>query len=187
MPTSSRRPAGIDGLTIVGLVGQAGVGKSSVARALERDGAVVIDADRLGHEVVAEDPRVRAALSAEYGADVYGPDGLDRRRVAAVVFRDAAARKRLNGLVHPGIVARIRAKLDALRAEAFRGVVVVDAALLLDWGFERECDLVLAVVAPRAAQLERLRAQRNWNAEDAGRVLDAQRSAAALRAANAAT
>ena len=187
MPTEARRRSGADGLFIVGLVGQAGSGKSTVARALERDGAVLIDADRLGHEVVQDDPRVRAALSAEYGADVYGPAGLDRRRVAAVVFRDAAARERLNRLVHPGILERIRARLDTLRAQGHRGVVVVDAALLLDWGFERECDAVFAVIAPRAAQLERLGAQRGWSVEDAERVLDVQRPVAALSAAADAT
>jgi dephospho-CoA kinase len=62
-------------------------------------------------------------------------------------------------------------------------VVVVDAALLLDWGFERDCDRVIAVVAPRAAQLERLREQRGWNAEDAILRLEAQRPAAAMTAA----
>jgi len=177
MPTDARRAPAGDGLFLVGLVGRAGSGKSTVARALERDGAVVIDADALGHEVTAEDQAVRAALSAEYGDDVYGPAGLDRARVAAVVFRDPAARERLNRLVHPRIVDRIRSRLDGLRADGFHGTVVVDAALLLDWGFERECDAVIAVTAPRDAQLERLRAQRGWSDAEAARRLDAQRPA----------
>jgi len=118
---------------------------------------------------------VRAALATEYGADVYGPAGLDRARVAAVVFRDAAARDRLNRLVHPRIVARIHRELDALRARGFRGTVVVDAALLLDWGFERECDAVLAVDAPRDSQVARLVAARGWTPADVARRLDAQR------------
>jgi len=135
----------------------------------------VIDADALGHAVTAGDPAVRAALSAEYGADVYGPAGLDRARVAAVVFHDAAARERLNRLVHPRIVERIRTRLDGLRADGFRGTVVVDAALLLDWGFERECDAVLTVDAPRDAQVARLAAARGWTTADVERRLDAQR------------
>ena len=183
MPISSRREPADDGLFIVGLVGQAGSGKSTVARGLERDGAVVIDADTLGHDIVIDDPDVRTALIAEYGADIYGPQGLDRRRVAAVVFQDAAARERLNRLMHPRIVDRMMARLRELRRQGFRGVVVVDAALLLDWGFEYECDAVMAVLAPRDAQLERLRAQRDWSAEEAARVLEVQRPPAALAAA----
>ena len=98
----------------VGLVGRAGSGKTTVARALEADGAVIIDADALGHEVTRDDPDVRAALSAEYGADVYGPGGLDRARVAARVFRDVEARERLNRLVHPRILERMRRRLEGL-------------------------------------------------------------------------
>ncbi len=183
MRTSARRDPADDGLLIVGLVGQAGSGKTTVARAIEREGAAVIDADALGRDIVNDDPDVRAALAAEYGDDVYGPSGLDRARVAGVVFRDAGARERLNRLVHPRIVDRVRAELNALRRRGFRGTVVVDAALLMDWGFERECDAVIAVVAPRAAQLERLRAQRGWSAEDASLRIGVQRSTAALTAA----
>jgi dephospho-CoA kinase len=176
MPTSSR-----DGMFLVGLVGQAGSGKTTVAQTLGRDGAVVIDADSLGHEVVNLDPQVRAALIEEYGADIYGPRGLDRRRVAERVFTDPEALARLNRLVHPRIVERIRVRLGELAASGYRGNVVLDAALLLDWGIARECDAVIAVIAPRTAQLERLAAQRGWNEQDATRVLESQRSTQALR------
>src|SRR5689334_18448276 len=120
-----RRTHAGDGLFILGLAGRAGSGKSTVARALESRGVPVIDADRLGHEVTDTDPEVRAALGAEYGPDVYRADGaLDRARVGAKVFSDPAARARLDRLVHPRILARIRARLDALRAASFHGVVV---------------------------------------------------------------
>lgn len=174
-----RAPAG-DGLWILGVVGQAGSGKTTVARALERDGATVIDADALGHAVTDDDPEVRAALIAEYGAEVYGPQGLDRARVAARVFRDPEARARLNRLVHPCIVRRIHERVDALRREGRHGIVVIDAALLLDFGLEREVDAVLAVTAPRAAQLERLERQRGWSRDEAERRLAAQRAAESL-------
>jgi dephospho-CoA kinase len=177
-----RRKSADDGLFIVGLVGGAGSGKTTVAQALAADGAEVIDADALGHEIADRDPAVRAALAAEYGASVYGPDGLDRRRVAAVVFRDVAARERLNRLVHPRILARIRARLEALRERGFRGVVVIDAALMLDWGLERECDAVLAVAAPEVARIERLVGTRGWSREEVERRLAAQRPARAMAA-----
>ncbi len=171
-----RRARADDGLLIVGLVGRAGSGKSAVARALGAQGAEVIDADGLGHDVTDSDPEVRAALSAEYGPDVYLASGeLDRRRVAAQVFAQPAALARLNALVHPRIVARIRSRLAALRAAGFRGAVIVDAALMLDWGFERECDAVLAVTAPADAQSARLVSARGWAPAEAARRLAAQR------------
>jgi dephospho-CoA kinase len=179
-----RRPAGADGLFVVGLVGRAGSGKTTVATTLVADGARVIEADRLGHEVTDHDPAVRAALEAEYGADVYRPDGtLDRARVAARVFADRDARKRLDQLTHPRIIERIRATLERLRAEHFQGVVVVDAALMLDWGLERECDAVLAVVAPESEQVARLQASRGWTKEQARARLAAQRTNEAFASA----
>ncbi len=176
MSTRRRRPAAGDGLFIVGLVGRAGGGKSTVAAALAAEGAVVIEADRLGHEVTDGDPQVRAALAREYGAGVYGPDGrLDRERVAARVFRDTAARARLDRLVHPRLVARIEGELEELRRRGFHGVVVLDAALLLEWGLERACDVVVAVTAPEPEQVRRLGRQRGWSEDEVRRRLAAQR------------
>jgi dephospho-CoA kinase len=182
VPRSRRGPA--TGPLVLALVGPTGSGKSTVARALASHGAEVVDADRLGHAVTDTDPEVRAALAAEYGAGVYAADGrLDRARVAARVFTDPAARARLNALVHPRIVDRIRAALAALRTRGFRGPVLVDGALLLDWGFERECDAVIAVTAPEAAQLARLTAARGWSEAEARRRLAAQPPEARLAAA----
>jgi dephospho-CoA kinase len=179
-----RRAASGDGLVIVGLVGRAGSGKSTVARSFAQAGVPVIDADRLGHEVTDTDPGVRAALREEYGDDVYREDGsLDRSRVGAKVFSDAAARARLNALVHPRILQLIRRRLEEIVARAYRGVVVVDAALMLDWGFERECDVVLAVTAPESEQVSRLVSSRGWTPEAARARLAAQRTNDAFAAA----
>ena len=179
-----RRPAAGDGLFILGLIGRAGSGKTTVARALEHDGARVIEADRVGHEVADRDPGVREGLIADYGAGVYRADGtLDRGRVAARVFRDPEVRARLDRLVHPRIVARIREEIGQLRREGFRGVVVVDAALMPRWGFERECDAVIAVVAPESAQVARLVRGRGWSEAEARARLAAQDSNEASSAA----
>jgi dephospho-CoA kinase len=184
MSTRARRAPAGDGLFIVGLVGRAGSGKSAVAGALAADGAIVIEADLVGHEVTDRDPEVRAALAREYGDDIYRPDGrLDRERVAARVFRDPAARSRLDLLVHPRLVARLEARLGELRARGARGVVVLDAALLLEWGLERGCDAVVAVTAPEAEQVRRLVRGRGWTEAEARSRLLAQRTDEAFCAA----
>ena len=173
-----------DGLFIVGLVGRAGSGKSTVAQALVADGGVWIDADRIGHQVTDQDPDVRRALEAEYGADVYREDGtLDRRRVADRVFNDPAARGRLDALVHPRILSRAWEELNRLRLAGHRGVVVLDSALLLHWGMERSCDAVLAVDAPEPDRIARLMKSRGWSEEQAKAVLSVQRPAEWFREA----
>jgi len=172
-----RRKASGDGLFILGLIGRAGSGKTTVARALEREGAHVIEADRVGHEVADGDTEVRKALVAEYGAGIYRADQtLDRAQVAARVFRDPEARGRLDRLVHPRIVERIRDEIGRLREQGFRGLVVVDAALMLRWGSERVCDAVIAVVAPEAEQVARLARGRGWSEAEARARLMAQDS-----------
>jgi dephospho-CoA kinase len=175
-PARARR-ASAPGAFVLGLVGPAGGGKSMVAGALAADGATVVEADRLGHQVTDQDPAVRAALVADYGADVYRANGtLDRAQVAARVFREPAALARLNQLVHPRIVDRLR---EAVRAAASRGAhdrLVLDAALLFDWGFERECDAVLAVVAPHELCVARLVRSRGWSEAKARERLAAARS-----------
>jgi dephospho-CoA kinase len=176
-PRRPRRPRADDGLLVVGLVGRAGSGKGAVAEVWSAAGALVIEADRVGHEVTDDDPGVRAALAAEYGAAVYGPDGrLDRERVAARVFADPAARAWLDRLVHPALVAGLRRRLDVLRSRGWRGVVVLDAALLLEWGMERDCDAVVAVTAPETEQVRRLMRSRGWSAAQARARLAAQRT-----------
>jgi len=172
-----RRAPADDGLTIIGLVGRAGSGKSSVAAALAARGARVLDADAIGHEVTDSDPAVREAMLREYGPAVYLDDGrLNRRLVAAKVFADASALERLNALVHPRILRKLRERLAALPGEGYRGPVLIDAALMLDWAFERECDAVLAVTAPEEAQVERLVRARGWSVAEAKRRLAAQRA-----------
>lgn len=183
-PGRGRRGPSDDGVFVLGLVGRAGSGKSTVAAALAEDGARVIEADRLGHAITDSDPEVRAALAAEYGPDVYRADGtLDRARVAARVFTDPEARRRLDRLVHPRIVERIVEEIANLVDGGFRGLVVVDAALMLDWRFERNCDAVLAVIAPEPMQVARLTASRGWSAAEARGRLAAQRTNQAFAAA----
>jgi dephospho-CoA kinase len=182
--TRPRRPRVPGQPFVLGVVGRAGSGKSTVAATLAADGARVIEADRIGHEVTDHDPAVRAALVADYGADVYRADGtLDRARVAERVFRDPTARARLDRLTHPLIQQRIRDEITRLTTAGFRGVVVVDAALMLEWGLEQECHAVLAVVAPEETQIERLRHARGWSADEARRRLAVQRSNTAFAAA----
>jgi len=95
------------------------------------------------------------------------------------VFSDPAALARLNAIVHPRIAARLR---DEIARATGIDTVVIDAAVLLDWGFERECDAVIAVRASREQQIARLRKARGWSEEEATRRLASARSDEAFKA-----
>ncbi|MBX3141103.1 MAG: dephospho-CoA kinase [Trueperaceae bacterium] len=168
----------------VGLTGNIGTGKSSVARLLARYGAVVIDADALARQAT-EDPAVLARVAAELGEDLVRDGRLDRAATAARVFGDERARAVLNGLVHPWVAAR-RTELEAESAarEPTPRVVVHDVPLLYEVGLDRDVDAVVVVTAPLASRVARL-AARSGMGEDEVLARDAAQLPLAEKVARA--
>ncbi len=156
----------------VGLTGGIGSGKSEVARLLAAHGALVVDSDALAREVVAPGTPGLAAVVAEFGAEMLRPDGsLDRERLAAVVFADAAARQRLNAIVHPLVGVAAAERVAAAPPDA---VVVHDVPLLVEAGMAAAFDVVVVVDAPVEAQLARLTGPRGMSRADAEARIAAQ-------------
>ncbi|GIW73333.1 MAG: dephospho-CoA kinase [Planctomycetota bacterium] len=155
---------------VVGLLGGIASGKSEVARRLAARGAEVLDADRLAHAEL-DRPEVRERLRAEFGPGIFDAAGeLDRRELSRVVFADPARLRRLEQIVHPGVLAAIAGRLAALAAPApaRRRVAVLDVPLLLESGMAAGCDELLFVHAPPAARRARARA-RGWDEAELGR------------------
>jgi dephospho-CoA kinase len=152
---------------IVGLIGGIGSGKSQVAAAFARRGARVIAGDELAHAALRQ-PELRGRVVARWGRDVLGEDGeVRRRRLAEVVFADEGERRALEAILHPWIRRRIvEAAADALADPAVR-LVVLDAAVMLEAGWEGVCDRLVYIDAPREVRLRRLAGQRGWTAEEA--------------------
>jgi dephospho-CoA kinase len=159
------------GVLRIGLTGGIGSGKSTVSRLLEQRGAVIVDADAIAREVVAPGTPGLAAVTEAFGDGVVAPDGsLDRPALAAVVFADPEARKRLDAIVHPLVRARATEVAAAAPADA---VVVNDVPLLVETGQAGSYDLVLVVEADPATRVARL-VQRGLTAEDARARMAAQ-------------
>lgn len=156
----------------VGLTGGIASGKSTVSAILAELGAVVIDADALAREVVARGTPGLDAVVAEFGPGLLTPDGdLDRPAMGALVFGDAEARKRLEGIIHPLVHAR-SAELEA--AASPRAVVVHDIPLLAEVGRAGSFDAVIVVDAPPELQVTRMVEDRGWAREDAESRIAAQ-------------
>jgi dephospho-CoA kinase len=162
----------------VGLTGGIGSGKSEVSRRLAAHGAVVIDADVAAREVVGPGTPGLARIAETFGAGVLGPDGaLDRQRLGALVFRDAALRAKLNAIVHPLVAAWMaaaeRAAADAARTDV---IVVHDVPLLAENGRAGDFDVVIVVDVPPDLQAERLVSQRGMAPDQARARMAAQAS-----------
>ena len=138
----------------IGLTGGIGSGKSTVTALLAARGAVVIDADRIAREVVEPGTPGLAAVVEAFGEQVLRDDGsLDRPALAAIVFADAEARRRLDGIVHPLVRARAAELAAAAPGDA---VVVHDVPLLVETGQAGGYDLVLVVQADPGVRVRRL-------------------------------
>jgi len=166
----------------IGLTGNIGAGKTTVATLFRLWGATIIDADALVREVQAPDSPVLAAIADRFGADVLGPDGaLDRATLRRRVMGDPAALAALNAIVHPAVHRR-RAELASAAAARGDRIVVSEIPLLFEATDPAEFDAVVLVDAPIEIRRARLMRERELTAADADRVIEAQQPAAANRA-----
>lgn len=143
-------------MRVIGLTGGIASGKSTAARTLVELGARVVDADRVAREIVAPGQPALAEIVRAFGREMLLPDGtLDRKRLGALVFHDADARRTLNGITHPRIAVETQARLQKLRDEG-APVAIYEAALLVENGVHKGLDGLIVVACDEATQLRRL-------------------------------
>ena len=139
-----------------GLTGGLASGKSFVGQTLEGLGCRVVRADDLGHRVLAPGGEVFGAVVAEFGADILAEDGgIDRKRLAALVFGDPARLAVLNSLVHPAVFRLEEEFIEGVRRADPSAIVVVEAAILIETGSYRRFDKLILVVCREEQQIER--------------------------------
>jgi dephospho-CoA kinase len=140
----------------VGLTGGLACGKTYVGEALESYGCLLIQADRLGHEVLEPDGEAYHDVVREFGPEILDGEGrIDRRRLAGLVFGSPTRLERLNSLVHPPVVRREEEMTAAFFAREPHGIAVVEAAILIETGSWRRFDRVILVVCSEEQQVER--------------------------------
>jgi dephospho-CoA kinase len=169
-------------MLLVGLTGNIGSGKSTVARMLSERGATIIDADVLARRAVELGTPAYTKIVARWGRAVLSPDGhLDRAALRRVVFADQGQLEELNEIVHPE-VERLRDRLvEQARARGDR-IVVCDIPLLFEKGMADRFDRILLVDAPRPIRLERLLQDRGLQTTEAMEIIAAQMPAELKRA-----
>jgi len=155
-------------IPVIGLIGDIGAGKSLVASILAEHGAFVLDADAVGHALLQQRP-ARDRVIARFGkgilAPTSGPDAppvIDRAALAAVVFADKTERRALESILHPLMRGTMARAIDRTVRRGRHSAVLLDAAILLEAGWNSLCDLIFFVEAPREQRLSRLTAQRGW-------------------------
>jgi len=159
----------------VGLTGGIATGKSYVRQRLHEAGFPTIDADVLAREAIAPGSEGARAVVARFGREILTEGGaIDRARLGAQVFADAAARADLEAIVHPRVYARITGWFTQLARNGYRGAAVADIPLLFETGRADDFDVVVVVMCAPEIQQARLQARDGLDAEAAARRLAAQ-------------
>lgn len=159
----------------VGLTGGIASGKSSVARMFLELGAHVLDADRIAREIVPPGSPAIARIARAFGKELLRPDGtLDRAALGAVVFADEGKRRVLEGILHPLILDEIDRRVAELERSDPHGLIVVEAALILELGRQAEFDALVVVWADLEQQRRRLIQRDKLSVAEADRRIGAQ-------------
>lgn len=158
----------------IGLAGGSGSGKGRVSSLLALSGIPSFDCDAVYHDLISRDGALSRELSVAFGDAILSPSGgIDRGALRDAAFHDPKKRKTLNEITHRYVLSELRDWAD--RAEK-QGVsaIVVDAPLLFESGFDRECDLTVAVTAPTELRIERIVARDGITPEAARERIAAQ-------------
>jgi dephospho-CoA kinase len=160
-------------MKVCGLTGGVGMGKSTAAQFLRARGAQMVDTDELARQLVQPGQPALAEIQTEFGKKVVAPDGrLRRDELARIVFADAAARKKLEAILHPRIRERWLAQVEIWRREN-RALAVVVIPLLFETGAESYFNKIVCVACSAPAQRQRL-LSRGWTPEQIQQRLAAQ-------------
>jgi dephospho-CoA kinase len=142
---------------IIGVTGGIACGKSTVSQILAEKGAIPIDVDAVGHQLLKRGSPVIDQLTEAFGNDILDASGdVSRQNLGAIVFKDKSALERLNAIVHPRIVEQSRAEARQLVEQDPNCIVLIDAALLIEAGAQDTVDIIVVVTASAEIQLQRL-------------------------------
>jgi dephospho-CoA kinase len=156
---------------LIGITGNIGTGKSTVAKMLVELGVHAIDADQVAHEVMHKGTRVHKAIVEAFGPEVLASDGeIDRQRLGAIVFSDPTALARLEAIVHPATLDAIERCIVAIGAD----VVAVEAIKLIEAGMAKDCDSVWVTTCRPEQQVQRIVAARGLGQNTAEQRVRAQ-------------
>ena len=163
-------------MTILGITGPTGAGKSLLSDYLASKGFPVIDADQVYHSLLLSPSPCLDALHAAFGASIFLEDGsLNRPALSEIVFHDEQKLALLNRTVLDFVLDRIRQMIAKLEQQG-KTVVAIDAPTLIESGFHKECDTVISVLSPQKLRLERILARDGIGREAAEARIHAQKS-----------
>ena len=160
---------------MLGITGGAGSGKTTVVEKIKQIAPVrFLHCDVIAHELMEPGCSSYQALVQEFGEEILENGIISRVRLSAVAMATAESRKRLNELTHPLVRREVEARIEALLQEGFRGIVIIEAALLIEAGYKDLCDELWYIHAPLEDRVRRMRENRGYTEEKIANILAGQ-------------
>ena len=163
-------------INIIGITGPSGAGKSILCTYLAANKMPVINADEVYHSLLSKGSPCTLALADEFGHEILCPDGTpDRKKLGAIVFSSDEKLQKLNSIVLGFVIDKINEIIEELNANGEKNVVI-DAPTLIESGFDKHCNTVISVLAPKKDRIERIKARDNISADAALLRVNAQKN-----------
>lgn len=168
-------------MTIIGITGPTGAGKTTALKELEKLGVSIIDCDAVYHEMLKSDIALQNELESAFGPLKDENGVFDRKKLGGVVFRDPAALERLNSIVYPRIGRAVDLLLEQARQEG-KPAAAIDGITLIESGLGVRCDTTVAVLAPVEERIRRICLREGISPEYARARVNAQKQDEYFRA-----
>ena len=142
-------------MKVIGMCGGSGAGKGTVCSIFAELGIKSIDTDKVYHDLISKDSECTRELISSFGEGISSNSGIDRKKLRAVAFSSDDALRQLNRITHKHILAKVRTIIEEYKEQGYTGVIV-DAPVLFESGFDKECDLTICVIADEKIRIERI-------------------------------
>ena len=162
-------------MLLIGITGGIASGKTEVAKVFQKKGAIVLSGDEIGKDVVEKNPALLKKLIKTFGKEILdSKKRLKRKKLGEIAFSSYPLTKKLNEIVHPYLLKNLKLKINNLKRKKHKGVVVIDAALIVEWGFEKDLDYLIFVDCPEKERIKRLIQKKTYTEKEAEQRIKAQ-------------
>lgn len=160
---------------VIGITGGIGCGISEVTRRLSVLGAEIVNVDAIGRKVVENNEKVQSQLKEAFDQQYFQKDGsLDRKKLGDFVFSDENARKKLDQIVHPLMIAQTKAEIEKLLKSTDTTLVAVDAALIFELGLDEDVNYIVVVDAPLELRKKRIKERDGLSSKEVNNRIQSQ-------------
>ncbi|MFQ6031393.1 MAG: dephospho-CoA kinase [Candidatus Zixiibacteriota bacterium] len=155
-------------MLLIGVTGGIACGKTEVCKVFQKKGATILSGDEIGKEVVEKNKKVLKRLVQTFGKEILNKNlSLNRRKLGELAFASKESKDQLNKIIHPYLLRELKKRIEGLKKKNYEGVVAIDAALIVEWGLQKELDYLVFVESKRENKIKRLQKQKGYSRTEA--------------------